>query len=220
MTLNPQKGNMYDFVNSTWNPIKGKCSHDCSYCYVKVWGKQNPIHLVEKELEDNLGENNFIFVGSSTDMFANDVPKEWIEKVLEKCRNFEGNTYLFQTKNPSRFWFFSNQYPRNTIFGTTLETNRDTKEISKAQSPKARVSNMQDWFMERKMITIEPICDFDLDEFVQMIKQIKPEWVNIGADSKGHKLQEPPKEKILALIAELEKFTKVKIKDNLKRLIC
>ena len=30
---------MYEFVTHTWNPIKGKCYHDCSYCYMK---KINP----------------------------------------------------------------------------------------------------------------------------------------------------------------------------------
>ncbi len=210
---------MYGFVTHTWNPIKGKCSHDCKYCYMKVW-KQKPLHFVEKELKDNLGQDNFIFVGSSTDMFADDVPKEWIEKVLTQCRNYEGNTYLFQSKNPSGFWMFEGEYPKNTIFGTTLETNRDMRTISKAQSTKARISNMQDRYMKRTMITIEPIMDFDLDEFVEMIKEINPEWVNIGADSKNHNLPEPSSEKVEALIKELKKFTKVKIKDNLKRLMC
>jgi DNA repair photolyase len=35
MPLNPSKGNMYPFVTHTWNPIRGKCPHDCSYCYMK-----------------------------------------------------------------------------------------------------------------------------------------------------------------------------------------
>ena len=52
-----------------------------------------------------------------------------------------------------------------------------------------------------------------------MIKSINPEWVNIGADSKGHKMPEPSKEKVLALIEQLKLFTDVKIKDNLKRII-
>ncbi len=208
---------MYGFVTHTWNPIKGKCPHDCKYCYMKGF-PVGELRLDEKCLKDNLGENNFIFVGSSTDMFAKEVPKVWIEKVLTKCRNYEGNTYLFQTKAPHRFWGFSN-YPRNTIFGVTLETNRNTyPEFSLASSPKSRVSNMKEWFMKRKMITIEPIMDFDLEHFVDMIKEINPEWVNIGADSKGHNLPEPSKEKIEALIKELEKFTEVKLKDNLMRL--
>ncbi len=217
MTLNKSKGNMYSFCSHTWNPIKGKCSHDCKYCYMKVW-KQKPLHFDEKDLKDNLGEDNIIFVGSSTDMFAEDVPKEWIRKVLEKCRKYEGNTYLFQTKNPGRFWNFNCQYPRNTIFGTTLETNRDLRDFSKAYTTISRVSNMKEGFMDRKMITIEPIMDFDLEPFVEMIKQVNPEWVNIGADSKGHNLPEPSKEKILVLIKELKTFTEVKIKDNLRRI--
>ena len=74
---------------------------------------------------------------------------------------------------------------------------------------------------ERKYITIEPIMDFDLPEFITMIKHCKPRQVNIGADSspKHNRLPEPPKEKILELIAKLETFTKVVQKKNLKRLL-
>ena len=216
MVLNKQKGNMYSFITHTWNPIKGKCPHECSYCYMKRFdvGK---LRLDEKALKDNLGEGNTIFVGSSCDMFAEKVDKDWIKKVLTKCRNFEGNTYLFQTKNPSRFWKFRCDYPRNYIFGITLETNREDN-FHKAISRKARVSWMDEKWMQRVMITIEPIMDFDLNIFVDMIKEVNPEWVNIGADSQRHNLQEPSEEKIKELIKELKKFTEVKIKDNMKRL--
>jgi protein gp37 len=180
---------------------------------------QKPIHLNEEELKINLGEDKFIFIGSSTDMFAEDVPKEWISKVLAKCKKYEGNSYLFQTKNPGRFWKFQNEFPNKSVFGTTLETNRNMLDISKAMTAFARVSWMTEPFMIRRMVTIEPILDFDLEPLVEMIKRIAPEWVNIGADSKGHNLPEPSKEKIEALITELRKFTEVKIKDNLKRLI-
>ncbi len=44
------------------------------------------------------------------------------------------------------------------------------------------------------MVTIEPIMDFDLEPFVEMIKNTKPKFVNIGADSKGHNLPEPSSE--------------------------
>ena len=33
--LNESKGNMYGFITNTWNSIKGKCYHDCSYCHPK-----------------------------------------------------------------------------------------------------------------------------------------------------------------------------------------
>jgi len=69
------------------------------------------------------------------------------------------------------------------------------------------------------MITIEPILDYDLDVFIKMIKSVKPWKVAIGADSCGHNLPEPSSEKIKALITELEKFTTVIQKPNLKRLL-
>ena len=212
--LNKQKGNMYGFVTHTWNPIKGKCSHDCSYCYMKFY-KQKPLHLVEKELEDDLGSGNFIFVGSSTDMFADDVPREWILKVLSHCNKYPNNKYLFQTKNTRRYADFIGSYPMDNILGTTLESNRSYIQFSKAPDLGARISYMN-W--DNTMVTIEPIMDFDLIPFIQIINQIKPKWVNIGADSKGHKLPEPSEEKIRSLINQLRQFTEVKLKPNLARL--
>ena len=220
--LNKQKGNMYNFVTHTWNVIKGKCPHDCSYCYMKAF-PQGELHFDEKELKTDLGEGNYIFVGSSCDMFAEDVPSEWIKRVLEYCEKFKKNEYLFQTKNPERFQEFWNEFIEiekynKVIFGTTIETNRETPQ-SKAPSPYRRLQVMKDITEnDFTMITIEPIMEFDLDNLVGLIVVAKPAFVNIGADSKGHNLPEPSWDKIQLLIKELEKFTKVNLKDNLKRL--
>lgn len=214
--LNKQKGNMYGFVTHTWNPIKGKCAHDCSYCYMKRWGDQKPIRLDEKDLKTDLGSDNFIFVGSSTDMFEKDVPAEWIMGVLQQCLKYD-NKYLFQSKNPKGFKEFIQYIPKNSILGTTIETNRLGFNYN------APAVTERQWHIQQEifpmMITIEPIMDFDLNIMVNWLKDIGPSWVNIGADSGGHNLPEPSKEKIEALITELSKFTEVKIKDNLKRLI-
>ena len=75
MALNKQKGNMYAFVTHTWNAVKGKCPHDCEYCYMKEF-PQGELKFDEKELKTDLGEGNFIFVGSSCDMFADAVPSQ------------------------------------------------------------------------------------------------------------------------------------------------
>ena len=205
------KGNMYGFVSHTWNAIKGKCSHDCSYCYMKRF-PQSELHFDEKELKTDLGKGNFIFVGSSCDMFADDVKGEWILKVLDYCRKFD-NTYLFQTKKPKNMKKYMSIFPKKTIWGTTIESNRDYK-VSKASIPDRFFIS----FFPRRMITIEPIMDFDLEMFVALIRGVNPEWVNIGADSKGHNLKEPSWEKVQELIKELEKFTKVNLKSNLNRL--
>ena len=52
------------------------------------------------------------------------------------------------------------------------------------------------------------------------IELIGPSWVNIGADSKGHGLPEPSRDKVVALIERLSQVTEVKQKPNLKRLLC
>jgi len=101
--------------------------------------------------------------------------------------------------------------------GITLETNRNTP-CSKAPSPTLRYYAFTKLKGFEKIVSIEPILDFDLDVFVTWIKHINPKFVSIGADSKGHNLPEPSKEKIEALIKELKKFTNVKLKNNLKRL--
>jgi DNA repair photolyase len=219
--LNQSKGNMYGFVTHTWNAIKGKCIHDCSYCYMKVF-PQGELRFDEKELKTDLGKGNFIFVGSSTDMFAENVPKEWIFKVLEHCNKYPENTYLFQSKNPERFKYFLYWMPKKIILGTTVETNDMTnyEKYSKAPLPSWRLSALQEIPEEiDKMISIEPLMDFEEHTFYMWIKDVKPKFVSVGADSKGHKLPEPSNHKIFQLLKDLEKFTEVRNKENLSRLL-
>lgn len=215
--LNKQNGNMYSWVSHTWNPIRGKCPHDCLYCYMKKY-PQPGLHLDEKCLKDYLGEGNIIFVGSSTDMWAVECPDGWIDPVLEICRSFRQNTYLFQSKNPARFIEWAREFPAHIILGTTIETNRDTG-ISKAPDASARADAMAEIIGVRKMISIEPVMDFDLQEMIDYIGQVQPEFVSIGADSKNCNLPEPSGQKVKELISEAKKLTKVKTKANLKRLL-
>lgn len=220
MPLNKSKGNMYPFVTHTWNAIKGKCPHDCSYCYMKRFGKQKPIRFTPGELKTDLGKGNFIFVGSSCDMWAEEIPEKWILDILELCNQFP-NRYLFQSKNPMRMFKMRWLMPFNGIFGTTIETNRYYKQMGKAPCVQDRATFLA--FMSNKyfktMVTIEPIMDFDVNELVNLVALCNPEWVNIGADSQNSGLPEPNADKIDELIKNLRKAdTEVKIKDNLKRL--
>jgi len=187
---------------------------------MKKWGKQPPLHIDEKDLEVDLGTGNFIFVCHTCDMFAEDVPDIWIRQVLNRTRRYN-NKYLFQSKNPERFIEYCEAFPKDVLFGTTIETNRD---IVKSNAPS--VTERAKWLRllscehsYETMVTIEPIFDFDLEELIDLIETALPEWVNIGADSKGHNLPEPSKEKVRALIRDLGLYTQVKLKGNLKRII-
>lgn len=202
MGLNISRGNMYEFINSTWNTVKGQCYHDCQYCYMKRWGHLKPVRFDEKELKTDLGCGNFIFVGSSCDMFAKDIPDEWIMKTLYHCNKHYGNRYLFQTKNPKRIADSRIINPDNSVICTTLETNRHYKDIMRnSPPPSERAEAMNDLYTTfNTYITIEPIMQFDLEEFYQMLYDCNPVQVNIGSDSSRNHLPEPPKEKILELI--------------------
>ena len=130
-----------------------------------------------------------------------------------------------QPKNPERCWY--------SIFGlstklhkicTTIETNRYCPGImKKSPHPDRRAYSLRHLANKgfETMVTIEPVIDFDLEKMVKLIRHTKAAQVNIGADSdhKKNNLPEPSKEKILALISELEKFTVVFRKKNLRRLI-
>jgi len=221
MGLNTSQGNMYAFVSQTWNTVKGKCPHSCSYCYMKHWPQSN-VRLDENELKTDLGTGNFIFVGSSNDMFAKEIPVKWIVQTLVHCQN-HNNRYLFQSKNPERFLQFLpfNVIYKQAILCTTIESNRFYPEVmNHSPHPLERAKAME--VLSKHVpcyVTIEPILDFDLEPMLEMIKRCNPLRVNIGADSKCHNLPEPSKDKLLALITELEKFTVIESKRNLWRIL-
>lgn len=218
MGLNISKGNMYDFVTHTWNTIKGECPLKCEYCYMHRFGKQRPVRFDEKELKTNLGENNFIFVGSSCDMFANEIENEWIEKTLAKCQHHEENQYLFQSKNPYVIGLHKEELPARSVICTTIETNRYYSG-SRALNPSERAYGMEMLPGFLHFVTIEPIMDFDLYPLIEIIKRCDPVQVNIGADTGNNHLPEPPAEKVFALIDALKSFTTIARKSNLERIM-
>lgn len=220
MGLNKSRGNMYEWITHTYNLVKGACYHDCSYCYMKKWGKQKPVRFDESELKTDLGSGNFIFVGSSCDMFAKDIPEEWILKTFGHCKKFD-NKHLFQTKNPERLFDLKEEIPKSSVLCTTIESNKMFPDImGNAPEPENRawyIGRLKEYF--DTYLTIEPIMDFDLKEMVEYVKWINPKQVNIGADTTNNDLPEPKPWKIYQLINELNRLTKVKKKKNLNRLL-
>lgn len=224
MSLNIRRGDMYKFIGYTWNPIKGKCLHDCSYCYMKqINPNANPPRLAEYELNTDLGYGRGIFIGSSTDMFAEDIPSEWIAKVLDCCHQnnnmLQPNTYLLQSKNPKRFLEFINHpIMKRVVFCTTIETNCFyPKVMNNAPRIEERVEAMEEIArLERStMVTAEPLMKFDHEAMVAFIRRCSPRLVNIGRNScRRIVLPEPAQEEVQQLIAELKSFAKVNVKDN------
>lgn len=221
MPLNKAKGNMFDFITHTWNPIKGACFHDCEYCYMKRWGKLNLVHFDKSELKTNLGENNFIFIGSSIDIFAENIKNDWLLNTFTKAISYN-NRYLLQTKNPLGYHaYLEDLIPSKFILSTTIETNKHLYPyMGNTPSPKSRALAMKNIPKEyRRMVTIEPIMYFNLKSLVNMVLSFNPEQINIGANTGKIVLPEPSWRETRKLIETLEKYTKVVLKPNLFRLL-
>jgi DNA repair photolyase len=191
---------------------------------MKRFGKQKPVRFDEEELKTDLCWGRFIFIGSSCDMFARDIPVDWIKKTLDRANSFVNNQYLVQTKNPVRYHKFLDCLdPVRFMLCTTLETNRNYESIMRKAPPiverTVAMERLPRQYEKRKMITIEPIMDFDLKDFSYMVLCCHPVQVNIGAGTGGHNLPEPKPKKIQALIEYLSHYTKVFQKDNLKRIM-
>ncbi len=222
---------MYGFINETYNPIKGLCMYLCEYCFMKGmrqrFGQDATLRLDEKELHKKLGKGKFIFVGSSTDEFALNIPSEWIKRVLDHLAEYPKNSYLLQSKNPARFLKFID-HPlfkgKNVVLCTTLESDIDHEEVSQAPPICERVAAMQVLSRQgfRTMITVEPIMEFSSAvNFAKMIASCNPIQVNIGQNTaRGVKLPEPTKDQYAELETELTNHgLKIFRKSNLDRMI-
>jgi protein gp37 len=219
---------MYDWVTHTHSALAGSCPHQCTYCYVTALGRRwevvknrhsGPIRLVEGEMETRFGEGRTIFIEHMSDLFAEQVPTEFIQRILAHCAAWPKNTYVFQSKNPARFAEFIPFLPAKSILGTTIESNRVITGVSTAPAPEERYLGMRD-LKHQRFVTVEPILDFDPAVLAGWIADIKPAYLNIGADSKMGNLPEPSKVTILDFLDRLKDAgITVRKKTNLQRLL-
>ena len=159
--------------------------------------------------EDRLGKipsASIIFVAGNGDIpFC---PPSFTRKIIEAVaqHNSKKKTFYFQSKRPEYFEQFLPLFPENVILLTTLETNLDAgyEAVSKAPPPSERYRQFKKLKYPRKVVTIEPVMDFDEDVFPQWIVDLKPEYVWLGLNSKPKvKLPEPTSQKLRKLVKVL-----------------
>ena len=234
MAMNEVVGNMYDWVTNTHSHWRGSCPHDCTYCSSKKGRAakhyQGPLRLAEKELKVNyykpnkngLTKGKTIFIDHMTDLFADGVPNDGIEKVLKHCNEYPENTYVFQTRNTRNAFLFSEDFPPRYMIGTTIETNSGhfASMYSKAPLPFDRAAYLALFRGVKRFVTVEPAIMFNPQDLATIIIQTKPSFVNIGADSKNCDLLEPTMAQVYELQGLLEGAEiEVRFKDNLRRIV-
>ena len=213
-------GHMYDDTK-TWNPFVG-CDEKvagCIYCKPSFKAqlkrqrcpkcKTYEPHYHPERLT-RIPSAKRIFVCGTGDIRFATVPqfRAILEAVKAHSEKHPETEYFFQSKFPSIFNMYVNSLPKTAVIITTLETNRDTdyEKISKAPLPMRRWIEFRMVDHPRKILTVEPLLDFDLDIFKGMIISVKPLAVYIGYNSrpKQVKLPEPSWSKVRALIEALE----------------
>jgi protein gp37 len=94
-----------EWTDATWNPVRGcsKVSPGCPHCYAETFAErfrgvpghpfQNgfDLRLVPEKLGDPIrwSQPRMIFVNSMSDLFHEDVPDEFIERVASADQTFE-----------------------------------------------------------------------------------------------------------------------------------
>jgi len=202
------KTNMYTGAK-TWNPFKG-CHFGCKYCKPSFQAQaKRQLHNCKQCYEfvphghptrlKNIPSASIVFVAGNGDIAFAD--PTYVRLIIEAIRKRGGNqTFYLQSKRPEYMAQFIDILPATVALVTTLETNRDKgySEISKAPAPSERYRQFLALNYPRKIVTIEPVLDFDTDVFADWILAIEPEYVWLGFNSRPKQviLPEPPTDKL------------------------
>jgi len=163
----------------------------------------------------------FIFLCSSGDVAF--CPTDALQQIMDFAKEHSDRTFLLQSKDPATFQRV--KIPDNVILGTTVETNRTSflrwrqmypdknyrirkyEQISKAPHPSERVKALEAINHKTKMLTYEPILNFDCDAMIEYAERIQPCMIWLGMDSRPtiNKLPEPRYSEVKQLHWELSR---------------
>ena len=175
-----------EWTDKTWNPITGcsKKSTGCLHCYAEVMARRLKamgqekyangfiVTLHERCLNEPLtwrGNHN-IFVCSMSDIFHENVPFEFIDKMFDVIKSTPQHRYQILTKRAERMaeYFTTRSIPDNVWLGVTVE----------AQSSRFRIDYLRNLPASVKFLSCEPIVE-DLGE----LDLTGIDWVIVGGES-------------------------------------
>lgn len=184
-----------EWTDKTWNPITGcsKKSTGCLNCYAEVMSRRLKamgqakysngfkVTLHEQCLDEPLtwrGAHN-IFVCSMSDIFHEEVPFDFVDKMFDIIKRTPQHRYQILTKRAERMaeYFATRSIPENVWLGVTVE----------AQSSRFRIDRLRNLSASVKFLSCEPLVE-DLGE----IDLTGIDWVIVGGESgpKARPMQE------------------------------
>lgn len=177
-----------EWTEQTWNPVTGctKVSPGCKYCYAEVMAKRlqamgapgyengfRQITLMHNRLDQPIYRKKptVYFVNSMSDLFHEDVPFAFIDKVFDTINATPQHAYQILTKRAERMneYFQTRSVPDNAWLGVSVEDRAyGLPRIPYLQAIKAKT----------RFLSIEPLLE-DLGRF--SLKGIH--WVIVGGES-------------------------------------
>jgi protein gp37 len=180
-----------EWTDSTWNPVRGcsKVSPGCKHCYAETFAerfrgvKNHPfefgfdLRLVPEKLGDPIrwSTPRRIFVNSMSDLFHEDVPDVYIEKVCRVMLAANWHTYQILTKRAERM---------NHLLRTRLKKAASASHIwwgvsvENRQHGLPRIDLLRDAAPRVAFLSVEPLLEelgrFDLSSI---------HWVIVGGES-------------------------------------
>ncbi len=154
-----------EWTDASWNPVTGcnKFSDGCKHCYaermaLRLQAMNNPRYKNGFDVtlhEDLLNvpkawrDPRLVFVNSMSDLFHEQVPVEFIKKILAAIRENERHTFQVLTKRSERLKELGPKldWPENLWVGVTVESNDYRSRIHDLRSVPAAV----------RFLSIEPL---------------------------------------------------------------
>ena len=187
-----------EWTENTWNPVTGctKISAGCQNCYaytmakrLKLMGNEKyangfDVTMHEYCLEDPLKwkKPSLIFVNSMSDLFHEDIPLSFIEKVFDVMNRASWHTFQVLTKRAGRLAEVADKlnWTDNIWQGVTIENSEYKDRIDSLRKVPSKV----------RFVSFEPLIGeinkIDLSQIDWAIvggesgpkaREMKPEWV-------------------------------------------
>jgi protein gp37 len=175
-----------EWTEATWNPVTGctKISAGCQNCYaarmayrLQAMGQPNyidgfKVRTHEKALSLPLKwkKSRAIFVNSMSDLFHEQVPVSFIQKVFSVMKQAHQHIFQVLTKRSENLCKLSSSlpWPDNVWMGVTVENNRLLKRIEDLRKTPAKV----------KFVSFEPLLSP-----ISNINLTHIDWVIVGGES-------------------------------------
>ena len=141
----------------TWNPVTGctKVSQGCKHCYAERMAKrlvamgsdryrngfEVTLHPDLLDVPRNWRQPRVVFVNSMSDLFHDDIPLAYIQRVFSTMRDCPHHTFQVLTKRSERLAGFAPQlpWPNNVWMGVSVEDARVIHRVRDLQGVPAAV---------------------------------------------------------------------------------